>query len=381
MSRSPDWWWTYIEHDWAHESPIWVKYGSGQILHPLPSSCMPDTYLWSHSKLIEFHTKNLKFPPYSAFATLEYDLLLLVKNPSTRIAKYLQIWTVETKISRGSPLYYKYKTRQIRLPIRCSKDFPRREPISIWPSCVRRKSPQKSKERDGGNGDDQACWREERLCEKEGRLEIPQVRASIPCWENLKVLEEGKVCAEAWIWCPHLLGCCSWVLGSRGISTKKNPLFFLSHSLSFSHFPFLGFVVMCLILCKCLKIFKKLRTHQSIFFYVSIELYKFGWAFILLWQVLELAGNAARDNKKSRIIPRHVLLAVRNDEELGKLLHGVTISHGGVLPNIHSVLLPKKTDKGNAEATKAPKSPKKDWRNAFSVLGVLTFCKWDWDLV
>ncbi|RWR92133.1 putative histone H2A.7 [Cinnamomum micranthum f. kanehirae] len=60
--------------------------------------------------------------------------------------------------------------------------------------------------------------------------------------------------------------------------------------------------------------------------------------------VLELAGNAARDNKKFRIIPRHVLLAVRNDEELGKLLHGVTIAHGGVLPNIHSVLLPKKTD-------------------------------------
>lgn len=76
--------------------------------------------------------------------------------------------------------------------------------------------------------------------------------------------------------------------------------------------------------------------------------------------MLELAGNAARDNKKSRIIPRHVLLAVRNDVEIGKLLHGVTISHGGVLPNIHSVLLPKRTDKGNAEATKAPKSPKKD---------------------
>ncbi|KAI9081336.1 hypothetical protein K1719_036677 [Acacia pycnantha] len=54
-------------------------------------------------------------------------------------------------------------------------------------------------------------------------------------------------------------------------------------------------------------------------------------------EVLELAGNAARDNKKNRIIPRHVLLAVRNDEELGKLLVGVTISHGGVLPNINPV--------------------------------------------
>ena len=58
-------------------------------------------------------------------------------------------------------------------------------------------------------------------------------------------------------------------------------------------------------------------------------------------EILELAGNAARDNKKSRIIPRHVQLAIRNDEELNKLLGGVTIASGGVLPNIHTVLLPK----------------------------------------
>lgn len=79
-------------------------------------------------------------------------------------------------------------------------------------------------------------------------------------------------------------------------------------------------------------------------------------------QVLELAGNAARDNKKNRIIPRHVLLAVRNDEELGKLLAGVTIAHGGVLPNINPVLLPKKTERANKEPkspSKATKSPKK----------------------
>ena len=62
-------------------------------------------------------------------------------------------------------------------------------------------------------------------------------------------------------------------------------------------------------------------------------------------EVLELAGNASRDNKKTRIIPRHIQLAVRNDEELSKLLGAVTISGGGVLPNIHQVLLPKnKTD-------------------------------------
>lgn len=71
---------------------------------------------------------------------------------------------------------------------------------------------------------------------------------------------------------------------------------------------------------------------------------------------MELAGNAARDNKKNRIIPRHVLLAVRNDEELGKLLAGVTIAHGGVLPNINPILLPKKSEK---VAAKEPKSPSK----------------------
>nr|GMD40520.1 histone H2A.1 [Ipomoea batatas] len=83
-------------------------------------------------------------------------------------------------------------------------------------------------------------------------------------------------------------------------------------------------------------------------------------AAVLEYLAAELAGNAARDNKKTRIIPRHVLLAVRNDEELGKLLQGVTIAAGGVLPNINPVLLPKKSAASEEKASqKTPKSPKK----------------------
>ncbi|KAM4795638.1 histone H2A, embryonic-like [Rhinophrynus dorsalis] len=66
-------------------------------------------------------------------------------------------------------------------------------------------------------------------------------------------------------------------------------------------------------------------------------------------EILELSGNAARDNKKSRILPRHIQLAVRNDEELAKLFAGVTIADGGVLPNIHAILLPKKTAKSSSQ--------------------------------
>ncbi|NWI71363.1 H2AL protein, partial [Todus mexicanus] len=41
-------------------------------------------------------------------------------------------------------------------------------------------------------------------------------------------------------------------------------------------------------------------------------------------EILELAGNAARENKKTRIVPRHIQLAVRSDDELNKLFSCVT---------------------------------------------------------
>ncbi len=74
-------------------------------------------------------------------------------------------------------------------------------------------------------------------------------------------------------------------------------------------------------------------------------------------EVLELAGNAARDNNRVRINPRHVMLACRNDEELSRVLKDVTIPSAGVIPNIHPNLLrparsrkPKPTQPSNPEA-------------------------------
>ena len=69
----------------------------------------------------------------------------------------------------------------------------------------------------------------------------------------------------------------------------------------------------------------------------------------LCGEILELAGNAARDNKKVRITPRHLKLAILNDEELSRFFKGVIMS-GGVLPNINRALL-----KGKDEEEKAPR--------------------------
>ena len=37
-------------------------------------------------------------------------------------------------------------------------------------------------------------------------------------------------------------------------------------------------------------------------------------------ELLELGGNAARDCRRTRIVPRHILLAYANDNELNEVL-------------------------------------------------------------
>jgi histone H2A len=82
-------------------------------------------------------------------------------------------------------------------------------------------------------------------------------------------------------------------------------------------------------------------------------------------EVLELAGNTARENKRSRIMPRHIQLAILNDTELealNRVLMQATLSEGGVEPNIHSILLPKYSKKNRRKQSKKRKSKKKKSR-------------------
>ncbi|KAK9143442.1 hypothetical protein Syun_012842 [Stephania yunnanensis] len=54
------------------------------------------------------------------------------------------------------------------------------------------------------------------------------------------------------------------------------------------------------------------HVRESLFVFVILGSFEM----VNAYAVLELAGNAARDNKKTRVVPRHIQLTVRNDEEL-----------------------------------------------------------------
>lgn len=70
-------------------------------------------------------------------------------------------------------------------------------------------------------------------------------------------------------------------------------------------------------------------------------------------EILELAGNSARDHKKKRITPRNIKLAIADDAEISQLLSNADVGGGGVFPFIHKALLPKKS-KAKSAASSSP---------------------------
>lgn len=97
----------------------------------------------------------------------------------------------------------------------------------------------------------------------------------------------------------------------------------------------------------------------------------------LVAEIMELAGNSTRDNKRRRITPRDIYLGVHNDDELSKLLSHVTIASGGTKPNVHPVLLAKRSKAkslvseggssqsgGRSKTSKSPAASEEDGRSA-----------------
>ena len=66
-------------------------------------------------------------------------------------------------------------------------------------------------------------------------------------------------------------------------------------------------------------------------------------------ELLDLSGTQAEESRKKRINPRHISLALHNDDELLKIFGGAVIYQGGKKPHIEAALLPEnKKKKGSS---------------------------------
>mmetsp|Transcript_22636 Transcript_22636/g.22399 ORF Transcript_22636/g.22399 Transcript_22636/m.22399 type:complete len:90 (+) Transcript_22636:133-402(+) len=82
---------------------------------------------------------------------------------------------------------------------------------------------------------------------------------------------------------------------------------------------------------KKFKITKRIGSGAPVYLAAVLE--------FLATEMLELAGNAAKDYKKSRIVPKHIQFAIRKNKELNKLIMNKSIEE-----NIANILERQKKD-------------------------------------
>jgi histone H2A len=96
------------------------------------------------------------------------------------------------------------------------------------------------------------------------------------------------------------------------------------------------------------------RVRHGSILSVEASVYLTAVAEYMVAELLEISGNAARDNKVDSnynnvdspcyITPRHIFLALHNDKDLRRFCKNAIIREGGVIPHIHTALLPKKSE-------------------------------------
>ena len=70
-------------------------------------------------------------------------------------------------------------------------------------------------------------------------------------------------------------------------------------------------------------------------------------------EILDLASTIAQENNKKRIVPRHLMLAISQDEELSKVINHAIWHESGVAPHIEKALLKGKSVKNDTTSQNA----------------------------
>lgn len=76
-------------------------------------------------------------------------------------------------------------------------------------------------------------------------------------------------------------------------------------------------------------------------------------------ELLEISGYKAKYDQKHRISPRHIQIAIYDDEEFHTIVQGKKASASGVIPYIHSKLISSVMDRPKTSQASKKKSSKK----------------------